>query len=61
MKGKISTPAGIISVNWKKKDTGFSIAGNVPDGIALTIRWNGEIDVHYPNGGSFNESVNCDA
>ncbi|WP_162165082.1 alpha-L-rhamnosidase C-terminal domain-containing protein [Paenibacillus graminis] len=60
MKGEISTPAGIISVNWKKTDKAFYIAGNVPDGIALTVRWNGVIDVNYPNGGSFNESVNCD-
>lgn len=57
MSGEVSTPAGMVSIAWRRTETSFAISGKVPNGVPFRVRWGGEIDSHYKNGGAFNESV----
>ncbi|MGO4371140.1 family 78 glycoside hydrolase catalytic domain [Paenibacillus sp. MCAF20] len=57
MSGDVLTPAGNVSIVWRRTNTSFTISGIVPDGIPFTVRWGGIIDNHYENGGAFHELV----
>lgn len=57
MSGHLHTPAGDVSVSWRRTSSEFSIWGQVPDGVPFRLCWNGMMDERYEDGGSFKATV----
>ncbi len=57
MSGEVATPAGVVSIAWRRTETTFTLSGKVPDGIPFRVRWGERIDNYYEAGGDFIESI----
>lgn len=57
MSGELATPAGVVSIAWRRTDTTFTLSGKVPDGLPFRLKWGDAIDRYYEFGGAFHESV----